>query len=64
MSHDHSQAHYCEEAAGFDPVLFRALPVGEVKRNEAGQIYIVQLDGTSFDMSKYVGHTLYIKEPK
>ena len=34
--------------------------IAKVKRNSAGQIFIEDADGNSFDMSKHVGQSLYV----
>lgn len=38
-------------------------PVAVIKRNESGQITMQAPDGNHFDMSKYVGATLYTTPP-
>ena len=39
-------------------------PVVTVMRNKAGQIFLASMDGNHFDMSKYIGETLYIIREK
>lgn len=36
--------------------------IGKIVKNAAGQISIQNMDGDSFDVSKYVGKTLYVEE--
>lgn len=38
-------------------------PVMRVKRNVTGQIYMIDSNGNSFDMSKYVGQLFYLAQP-
>ena len=39
-------------------------PLAVIKRNESGQITMQAPDGNHFDMSKYVGSTLYTTPPQ
>jgi hypothetical protein len=41
-----------------------AMPIAEIRRNSAGQVFTCKPDGTAFEPFSYVGHTLYIHRQK